>query len=518
MKKFTLFVAALMVSAMTFAADITWELNGGSVEPVVYPTNVDLWEEFKPYYNEYYGLSRADQPITLVSTFASAKMQQIMTDEASAYKWLGDYVLSVATTAGVTLSTDMANANEGGWRWALHAFFNANAGQHGATGIDFTEAGKPENWGPAWGKAHAVVLPESVDAEFTLPVVFKGHEVFSGWFDNAELAGEPLTTIPAGYKGTLYAAWGTPKYRIQVSVNIDAMGSVNQTDVTLEKGSVLELIATPNESYKFVKWSNGETANPLNLTVTEPLVLVAEFDYAAEPVIIWELNGGEIVVDVPADNEALYVEFKAYFNLFYNNNRDHSMDKLTTLWNSGIDADAKILTSEISEFKWLGDYITKVTNDQIEAGTLTVLTGVNTEVKWRFGLHAFFNQSAASDSDWNGNADFTEAGKPENWQPLYPAPILPTVASELPYALPVLTKEGANFVGWYDNAEGEGETMTIIPAYWYGTIYAVWDTPTEPTAVENIAINGKVSKAIINGQLVIIKEGIQYNILGAVVK
>ena len=130
------------------AITVVYEAADEEKPEVTVPTNAELWEAFKPYYNTYYGLARADQPIDKVSTFANAKMQEIMTDAASEYKWLGDYVLSVATAAGVTLSTDMAAANEGGWRWAVHAFFNAAAGQHGAAGIDFTEAGKPENWGP----------------------------------------------------------------------------------------------------------------------------------------------------------------------------------------------------------------------------------------------------------------------------------------------------------------------------------------------------------------------------------
>ena len=115
---------------------------------VTVPTNAELWEAFKPYYNTYYGLARADQPIDKVSTFAAAKMQEIMTDAASEYKWLGDYVLGVAAGQGVNLPTDMAAANEGAWRWAVHAFFNATTGANGAAGTDFTEAGKPENWGP----------------------------------------------------------------------------------------------------------------------------------------------------------------------------------------------------------------------------------------------------------------------------------------------------------------------------------------------------------------------------------
>ena len=112
------------------------------------PTNAELWEAFKPYYNTYYGLTRADQPIDKVSTFAAAKMQEIMTDAASEYKWLGDYVLGVAAGQGVNLPTDMAAANEGAWRWAVHAFFNATTGANGAAGTDFTEAGKPQVWGP----------------------------------------------------------------------------------------------------------------------------------------------------------------------------------------------------------------------------------------------------------------------------------------------------------------------------------------------------------------------------------
>ena len=187
---------------------ITWELNGGELPAVEVPTNAELWETFKPYYNEYYGLARADQPIDKVSTFASAKMQEIMTDEASEYKWLGDYVQSVATAAGVPLSTDMASANESGWRWAVHAFFNAAAGQYGAAGIDFTEAGKQEVWGAAYEAEYGVVLPtEPVAEDYVLPTPTKEGYTFVGWYDNAEGTGEPYKVIPAGWAGTLYAIW-----------------------------------------------------------------------------------------------------------------------------------------------------------------------------------------------------------------------------------------------------------------------------------------------------------------------
>ena len=198
----------LTISGKLPVEKIAYEMNGGAFPEVKVPTNAELWEAFKPYYNEYYNLARADQPIDKVSTFAPAKMQEIMTDEASEYKWLGDYVLSVATAAGVTLSTDMASANESGWRWAVHAFFNAAAGQYGAAGIDFTVAGKPEVWGAAYEAEYGVVLPtEPVTEDYVLPTPVKEGYTFVGWYDNAEGTGEAYTVIPAGWAGTLYAIW-----------------------------------------------------------------------------------------------------------------------------------------------------------------------------------------------------------------------------------------------------------------------------------------------------------------------
>ena len=217
---------------------ITWELNGGELPTVEVPTNEELWEAFKPYYNEYYGLARADQPIDKVSTFAAAKMQEIMTDAASEYKWLGDYILEVAAGQGVTLPTDTASVNEGAWRWAVHAFFNAAVGQYGAAGTDFTEAGKPENWGPAYQAVHEVVLPTtSQDTDYTLPTPIKEGYIFVGWYDNAEGVGEAYTVIPAGWYGKLYAIW-----KQDSTTDLDNNIFVEQPVKILRDGQVLIMV------------------------------------------------------------------------------------------------------------------------------------------------------------------------------------------------------------------------------------------------------------------------------------
>jgi hypothetical protein len=112
-------------------------------------SNEDLWEEFKVYYNLYYNAARGDQTMNDVSIFVQ-KCYQIMTDPESKYKWLGDYIKSVAAQQGYTLTNDpndMDSSMNAYWKWHLSSFFNCR--QHTSwpgTTADFTNAGKPEKW------------------------------------------------------------------------------------------------------------------------------------------------------------------------------------------------------------------------------------------------------------------------------------------------------------------------------------------------------------------------------------
>ena len=190
---------------------ITWELNGGEVniKTVEVPTNAELWEALKDYYQIFYSQSRADQPISAVSTFMT-KACSLMTDAASEYKWLGDYIMSVAAEQGYTLTDDpTADGMEALWRWHVHSFLNCNQHTSWPHTADFSTAGQPSQWGFAYQIAHgAVLMPTYVTSAFTLPTPThpSGHD-FLGWYDNAEFTGSPLTTIPAGWTGTLYAKW-----------------------------------------------------------------------------------------------------------------------------------------------------------------------------------------------------------------------------------------------------------------------------------------------------------------------
>ena len=125
----------------------------GEGETATVPTNAELWEAFKPYYKTFYSEERADQPITMVATFMT-KGELIFTDATSEYKWLGDYLVKVATEQGFTINSEAL------WRWHADAFFQANQHTAWPKSADFTEAGKPENWGPYYLAAQEGTTPE----------------------------------------------------------------------------------------------------------------------------------------------------------------------------------------------------------------------------------------------------------------------------------------------------------------------------------------------------------------------
>ena len=47
-------------------------------------------------------------------------------------------------------------------------------------------------------------------------------------------------------------------------------------------------------------------------------------------------------------------------------------------------------------------------------------------------------------------------------------------------------RTGYIFVGWYDNPEGTGTPLTVLPKGYVGTVYAIWKSATD-THVENLS-------------------------------
>ena len=66
------------------------------------------------------------------------------------------------------------------------------------------------------------------------------------------------------------------KYTVSVSVTPSGSGTVTGAG-TYAKGTTIELNAIPNGGYEFLKWDDGETANPRTVTVTENKSYTAQF-------------------------------------------------------------------------------------------------------------------------------------------------------------------------------------------------------------------------------------------------
>ena len=487
--------------------DITWELNGGTVPGGTVPTNAELWEAFKPYYNTYYGLSRADQTLENVASFAAAKMEDIMTNTKSDYKWLGDYIVGVAGPL----------SGESAWRWHVHAFFNCNDGtvqgnQKVAT-ADFSTAGKPSAWGDAYliGTGSTAQLPYSVDKEYTLPTPVKEGYVFLGWNTKADGTGETLTKIPAGWKGTLYAMWEE-----EAPADVKWVLNGGKVSVTLPKeitGSAYALPTPTRTGYVFLGWydnAKGEGTALKSLPVGFKGTVYAIW---REAKVTWVLNGGKVVKEVTTTTPGTDVKVPTQEELWASYKTAAGLTTLGTLeeikttagTNPHTDANTpcacRVICAKLNadmvqaafgkaEWKWLQTYI---------AGVQTALAETAlTEAAWRYAIAAFFVQS--EHTVWPATANFTEAGKPEKWGPAYQKANGGTegetttelVEVELPskitaaYEIPTPVKDGDEFVGWYDTNDNKGNKLTVLPVGYDGTVYAIWKSMLTSTDVEQV--------------------------------
>lgn len=83
------------------------------------------------------------------------------------------------------------------------------------------------------------------------------------------------------------------QYTVTATANDASMGSVSGGG-TFDEGTEVTLTATPNEGYRFVRWSTGDTTATLTFVVTEDVSLVAVFEEI--PVGIDEIEASSIMV------------------------------------------------------------------------------------------------------------------------------------------------------------------------------------------------------------------------------
>ena len=379
-----------------------------NVEPQ--PTNAELWEAFKPYFNTYYGLSRADQTIENVASFWAGNIDasaNIMTNANSEYKWLGDYIKTVAGTP----------ANELTWRTNLRAFFNCSSSYTlgGVTSADFSTAGQPTAWKAAWDAAHttsadpetsAYTLPDFIETALTLPtedsrpvyITHPNEYPFAGWIDQT---GASITELSVGYKGILYAQWQAD---ITWVLNGGVYTGKGELPLHVHDTYILPTAFTMRKvGHKFAGWYSASdfTGNKLTTINSGVGTLYAKWEPATH--VTWHPYP---YYDVT--NEDLWELFMEDYNAFYNsdilgaNDRSnenrayqpignvfgfmHSGEKRKNANGEWINKEGAVVGTEAeahhrfpdgramdfmthpqSPWKWLGDYITEVLEEENES-------------------------------------------------------------------------------------------------------------------------------------------------------
>ncbi len=133
---------------------------------------------------------------------------------AAKWGWLEDYIKEVSEAAGKSWNSSAA------FRYALTAFFADSQRPNWPASADYKDCGiSSDKWTFA-----PYVMPESVNEIDALPVPAKKEYVFLGWYDNEELAGNPVTMVTKDV--TLYAKWDLAKYEIVWHLNGGAPNNI----------------------------------------------------------------------------------------------------------------------------------------------------------------------------------------------------------------------------------------------------------------------------------------------------
>ncbi len=214
MKKFTLLVAALAISLVTFAqGTITYNLNGGVTNDFGWQDKQDMYETLNADWNAFKGVTTTWTPLAELTDVAkgipteAAAMDLTFLEDANFklhFSWLITYMDAECTTQGQTLPSTNASY----LRYNLAAFFMNSVRASWPKSADYTLAGSIEYFQPTWKGGFCGPAEYAEGETVVLPTPYKEGESFLGWYKEADFSGEKVTEISGTGDVVLYAKFG----------------------------------------------------------------------------------------------------------------------------------------------------------------------------------------------------------------------------------------------------------------------------------------------------------------------
>ena len=215
MKKFTLLVAALAISLVTFAqGTITYNLNGGVTNDYGWKNKGDMFAAFMTDNGatefetlDYY--KAQTDPLGAPNICAKLTTCAAMLNDTDKWGWLKLYIQGVHTAQAADGASALDDACiSAAWRYAAGAFFIDGQRATWPKSADFSVAGLIEAFQPSW--KHGFCGPESYAEGETvvLPAPYLEGETFLGWYKEADFSGEKVTEISGTGDVVLYAKFG----------------------------------------------------------------------------------------------------------------------------------------------------------------------------------------------------------------------------------------------------------------------------------------------------------------------
>lgn len=211
MKKFTLLVALLAISLVTFAqGKITYELNGGVTNKFGWANKQDMYSHLNTVWNAFSGDTIVWTALDSLADFTkgiptqAAKMDLKFLED-SAFKadfgWLITYMDYQCAEQEKTIPSTSAAF----LRYNFAAFFSNTVRSGWPVSADYTLAGDISYFQRTW-KAGFVNPEEYAEGDsVVLNAPYKDGFTFEGWYKAADFSGEKVTFVKGTGDVTLYA-------------------------------------------------------------------------------------------------------------------------------------------------------------------------------------------------------------------------------------------------------------------------------------------------------------------------